>query len=212
MQSAESLASRPTKAPEPGADKRSCLLVAAVKVFMADGYHASMGKIAAQARVAKQTVYNHFGSKEKLFEAVIRHIAGTLAVPLAAPSLSVREALLAFAVAIRERTLSSAGIDAYRALVAEAPRFPSLARVVYETGPLATSDALAEFLQRRMDSGELHRADPQFAAQMFMGMVTGFERNRLLYGIRSRTTALAEKRQCERIVDGFLSMLGRVSA
>ena len=178
---------------------------------MAQGYHASMDRIAAQAKVAKQTVYNHFGSKEKLFEEVVRHIAGTIAVPLRESDANVRDTLVAFAVSIRARLLSSEGIGIYRALVAEAPRFPSLARLIYKTGPQATLDALAAFLQRRMASGELRQADAQFAAQTMMSMLTGHERTRRLFGIRARECELTEQRECERIVDSFLRTLDVLS-
>jgi TetR/AcrR family transcriptional regulator, mexJK operon transcriptional repressor len=196
---------RPSKAADNGTDKRACLLAAAVKVFMAQGFHASMDKIAAQAKVAKQTVYNHYGSKEELFEEVIRHIAGTIVVSLGEPEVSVRAALLGFAKAIRARILSPEGIGVYRALVAEAPRFPSLARLIYKTGPQAAQDALALFLERRMASKEIRKTDAQFAAQMLMSMLTGYDRVRLLYGIK--TAQASEQQQCERIVDCFLRTL-----
>ncbi|MSQ59319.1 MAG: TetR/AcrR family transcriptional regulator [Betaproteobacteria bacterium] len=199
---APAVSSRAPKAADNGTDKRACLLAAAVKVFMAQGFHASMDNIAAQAKVAKQTVYNHYGSKEKLFEEVIRHIAGTIVVSLGEPDVSVRTALLRFAKAIRARTLSPEGIGVYRALVAEAPRFPSLARLIYKTGPQAAQDALAQFLERRMASKELRKTDARFAAEMLMSMLTGYDRARLLYGMKiSRTN---EQQQCERIVDCFL--------
>ncbi len=204
---ASAMANRPSKAADNGTDKRACLLAAAVKVFMAQGYHASMDKIAAQAKVAKQTVYNHYGSKEKLFEEVIRHIAGTIVVSLGEPEAPVRTALLRFAKAIRARTLSPEGIGVYRALVAEAPRFPLLARLIYKTGPHAAQEALAQFLERRMAGGQIRKTDAQFAAQMLMSMLTGYDRARLLYGIKSSTGPASEQQQCERIVDCFLRTL-----
>lgn len=211
MPNAGAQAVRPSKANDPGSDKRSCLIAAAIKVFMAQGYHASMDRIAAEAKVAKQTVYNHFGSKERLFEEVVRHIAGRIAVPLAAPDASVRDALIGFAVSIRERLLSPEGIGVYRALVAEAPRFPSLAKLIYKTGPQATQDAVADFLAQRMARGEIRQHDPQFSAQMLMSMLTGYERSRRLFGVKGRECHGTEQRECERIVDCFLRTLDLVS-
>jgi TetR/AcrR family transcriptional regulator, mexJK operon transcriptional repressor len=193
-------------------DKRAHMLAVAEKVFLSEGYHASMDTIAARAKVAKQTVYNHFGSKEGLFEAVIRHMAGTVVVSLGEPQASMRTALLGFAKAIRARTLSPEGIGVYRALVAEAPRFPSLARLIYKTGQQAAQEALAEFLDRRMASKEIRKADSQFAAQMLISMLTGYERARLLYGIKNGASPANEQQQCERIVDCFLRTLDTVSS
>lgn len=204
-------ANRLRKAAESSSEKRSCLLAAGVKVFMEQGYHASMDKIAAQAKVAKQTVYNHFGSKERLFEEVIRHLAGTIVVSLGEPDVSVRSALLRFAEAARARTLSPQGIALYRTLVAEAPRFPSLARLIYQTGPQAAQDALATFLDNRVRSGEIRQIDSQFAAQMLTSMLTGYDRVRLLYGIKEKNDTASEKKKCEQIVDSFLCILDVVN-
>lgn len=52
--------------------KRKTILDGAVIVFIEDGYEqASMDKIAEIAGVSKKTVYNHFGSKETLFQSII---------------------------------------------------------------------------------------------------------------------------------------------
>ncbi|MEU8359936.1 TetR/AcrR family transcriptional regulator [Nonomuraea sp. NPDC048882] len=43
-----------------------------MELFLAEGYaRVSMDAIAARARVGKQTVYSHFGNKERLFLAVV---------------------------------------------------------------------------------------------------------------------------------------------
>lgn len=52
--------------------KRQTILEGAVKVFIESGYDvSSMDKIAEVAGVSKRTVYNHFQSKESLFQAVV---------------------------------------------------------------------------------------------------------------------------------------------
>jgi TetR/AcrR family transcriptional regulator of autoinduction and epiphytic fitness len=53
-------------------EKRQVILEGAVKVFIESGYEvSSMDKIAEVAGVSKRTVYNHFQSKESLFQAVV---------------------------------------------------------------------------------------------------------------------------------------------
>jgi len=52
--------------------KREAILEGAVKVFTANGFDASsMDRIAEVAGVSKRTVYNHFPSKEMLFQAIV---------------------------------------------------------------------------------------------------------------------------------------------
>ena len=75
-------------------DKRDNVCVAAIRVFIEDGYRASMDKIAAEAGVAKQTLYNQFGSKERLFADVIRQSVDTITLTLEEPGLNLRAARL----------------------------------------------------------------------------------------------------------------------
>ncbi len=52
--------------------KRAIILDGATTVFINMGYElASMDKIAETAKVSKRTVYNHFGSKENLFQVIV---------------------------------------------------------------------------------------------------------------------------------------------
>jgi TetR/AcrR family transcriptional regulator, mexJK operon transcriptional repressor len=199
---------RPRKAGELDAARRARMLSTAVEIFFADGYHASMDSIASQAKVAKQTVYNHFGCKERLFAEVVQHLADTVVVPLAEPGLDVRTALIKFSLALRARVLSVQGIGAHRALVAEAPRFPELAQLIYAKGHNAALETLSEFLHKRMTAGELQSGDSRFAAQMLLGMLIGHDRVRLLYGVKPERRQPSEARACARIVDCFLNAFG----
>ncbi|MDV9189945.1 TetR/AcrR family transcriptional regulator, partial [Streptomyces sp. SR27] len=53
------------------ARKRQAVLRAARDLFLREGFGVGMDAIAAEAGVSKVTVYNHFGSKEALFTAVV---------------------------------------------------------------------------------------------------------------------------------------------
>ena len=55
--------------------KRAAILDGAEYIFISMGYElASMDKIADKAGVSKRTVYNHFGSKENLFEVIVDNL------------------------------------------------------------------------------------------------------------------------------------------
>ncbi len=54
------------------ADKRESILTGALEVFARDGYtRAGIDVIAKEAGVSTRTIYNHFGDKATLFQAVI---------------------------------------------------------------------------------------------------------------------------------------------
>ena len=182
-------------------ENRARVLRAAAQAFLRHGYHASVDDIARRAGVAKQTVYHHFPSKDRLFEAAACDLSKHILVELEADASDVRSALLAFARAYRRRALGPQGLAMFRALTAEVPRFPGLARAVYQGGAGEMVRRLAGVLKGAMKRGELRRDDPKFAAELFLSMLAGQERVRRLYGLNG---AEAESRRVPRIVDCFL--------
>jgi TetR/AcrR family transcriptional repressor of mexJK operon len=180
---------------------RERVLRAAAEAFLQRGYHASVDDIARRAGVAKQTVYHHFPSKDRLFEAAARDLSKHILVELEDGAGDVRASLVAFARAYRKRVLGRQGLAMFRTLTAEVPRFPGLARAVYQGGAGAMVGRLMSFLHKAMDKGELRRDDPRFAAELFLSMLAGQERVRRLYGLNG---AEAESRRVPRIVDCFL--------
>jgi len=81
--------------------KRATILEGAVDVFISMGYElTSMDKIAETAGVSKRTIYNHFGSKENLFQAIVADFLAqrqSLKTITYDPEISLEEQLLAFA-------------------------------------------------------------------------------------------------------------------
>lgn len=52
--------------------KKEAILVRSTQVFLESGFHKlSMDELAEKIGVSKKTIYNNFGSKEKLLEAII---------------------------------------------------------------------------------------------------------------------------------------------
>ncbi|MBF0623913.1 MAG: TetR/AcrR family transcriptional regulator [Magnetococcales bacterium] len=189
------------------ADIRRRLIEAATKLFIEEGYRASIERIAARAGVARQTVYNHFSSKDDLFSEVANLVAGSILVTLDGEGLDVRERLQRFGVAFRLRVLSDEGLAMYRTIAAEVPRFPELGRAFFAKGPEQTITRLAAFLAQEMDAGTLRRDDPRFAAELLTSMLTGFDRTRRLFGAAADPDHHTEDREqalVARIIDSFL--------
>ncbi len=184
-------------------DSRRRLIEAAREAFLEEGYRASVDRIAARAGVAKQTLYNHFASKDDLFSEVARLASDRIVVSLEAETGNVGECLLRFSRAFRQKLLSDEGIAMFRVLVAEGARFPALARAFYDKGPLETRRRLAATLQRAMEAGRLRRDDPAFAAEMLVGMLMGLERTARMCGAPLLTESEEEGR-IGHIVDTFL--------
>lgn len=183
-------------------DCRSRLVQAACAVFAAEGYRVGVDRIAAQAGVAKQTLYNHFSSKADLFAEVIRTATAEFLVALDDESEGLRERLLRFGTGYRERLLSPGGLSFYRMLVAEIPRFPELAAAFYESGPRRTAQRLRAVLAEAMQRGALRRDDADFAASMLLSMLVGAERSHCMFS--GEPPPPADPAVAARLVDCFL--------
>ena len=181
---------------------RERVLRAATSSFLAHGYGSSVDAIARRAGVAKQTVYEHFPSKDELFKEAARGLARRVLVALDAEPRDVRATLSRFALAYRRRVLGAQGIAIFRALVPEVPRFRALARSMYAAGAGETVRRLAAYLQKAMDAGQLRRDDPELAAELLMGMLVGHERIKRLFGVTNSRAGGVQR--AERIVDCFL--------
>lgn len=183
-------------------------LAPARRLFLEHGYQAtSMEQVAVAMGVAKQTLYNRFESKENLFARVVAEGAERFLVTLREGRGELRQDLIHFARAFRGILLSAEGLAMYRLLMGEAARFPSLARAVYQAGPGRTQEQVRQLLARAMAEGRLARHDPEFAADMFLSMLTGLDRTRLLLG-ELPSTDEEERARVVAVVDTFLRAFG----
>jgi TetR/AcrR family transcriptional regulator of autoinduction and epiphytic fitness len=182
------------------------ILHAATTAFRDEGFECtSMDRIAELAGASKRTVYNHFGSKEALLQAVVErlfeHITALKQVEWD-----------------RERPLEEQLSDFARAksLVADDDSTPCLMRVVLgvfirqpdlvrEAIERAADDenTLARWLRKAHEAGRLHVEDPELAAEMFWAMADGaLFWPQLLHG---RMDAERRERLTREVVTTFLA-------
>lgn len=183
-------------------DKFSQIIAAAKAAFEDKGYRVSMADIAKRAGVAKQTLYNHFESKEVLFAEVIVGCGAEAASVLDNTTLPVADKIKAFAFALRRISMSPNGVAGYRAMTAEAHQFPELAASFYQQGVGVLHRQTAAVLAEAHQSGQLNCPDAGLAADMLFSMLTGFERSRLLLGVAQ--TDDGQDVRVEPIVAAFL--------
>ena len=158
--------------------KRDAIVQAAIGEFREHGFNGtSMDRVAAAADVSKRTVYNHFPSKEELFEAILLlmwersqspdDLAYTAARPL-------RDQLLEL-LAQKMRLLNDASfIDLSRVAMADMMHSPERARGI--TAKLsAKEEGLPRWLRAAQHDGRLRATmDVPYAAQQLQGMVKAF--------------------------------------
>ena len=125
----------PSNRAERTAERREAIIEAALDEFISRGFTATrIDDVARRAGVAKGTIYLHFKDKESMFEELIR----TALVPLigrlhAPPPIggTVRDAVEAFARTFIQEVAATRRGDIVRLIVAEGPRFPSIADFYY---------------------------------------------------------------------------------
>ena len=158
--------------------KREAIVQAAIAEFREHGFAGtSMDRVAAAADVSKRTVYNHFPSKDELFEAIlaqmwehshaqaeIRYDAGR---PLRAQLLAVLEQKM--------QMLDDASfIDLSRVAMAELMHTPERARALVDRLS-EKEEGLPQWLRAAQLHGRLRAGvDANYAAHQLHGMVKSF--------------------------------------
>lgn len=212
-------APKPAPSGARAARKRQAVVRAARDLFLREGFGVGMDAIAAEAGVSKVTVYNHFGSKEALFTAVV---AGALDEPLAAGGEEAEGPDLALLVAAEgpdalKAALTDAGHAwaravraddegrALRTLVAtELHRFPELGRAWRAHGPAGHHPAVADALRTLADRGLLDIPDLEVAVLQLYSLLVFPQMVFEQYG-----TELAEELSERLVTDGVEMFLRR---
>ena len=155
--------------------KRSAIVKAAVEAFQQYGYFAaSMNGIADAASVSKRTLYNHFDSKEALFDAILEELK------VRAEQLPKCEFDDSRDLAEQLTELAQSEIDFFTSEDVQALARAGLSRVLGE--PDAGQQVDQRFFIRRVTtwmkkaqaSGCLLEADAEFAAMQFVGLLRTF--------------------------------------
>src|SRR3984957_11318385 len=165
------------------ARKRHAIMEAATALFLRDGYrNTSMDQVAADAAVSKQTVYKQFADKEQLFrdivlgvtgnsEAIITDMTSVLRSTSVASHAELRAVLTDLARRYIDGVLQPHVLALRRLIIAEAERFPDLARTYFEQAPARAIEVVANALQAYIERGLLAAVDPRLAAAHFAYLV-----------------------------------------
>jgi AcrR family transcriptional regulator len=135
------------------------ILDAATAIFLQYGFAgASLEKIADAASASKATLYSRYSGKEALFSEVVKRSAGRSlqAIQQTPRADSLQEQLALATRTLVTRLLSDEVVGLIRMVVADAPRFPTLAKLTHDAGRLRAIDAvaavIAEHAQRPRDA------------------------------------------------------------
>jgi AcrR family transcriptional regulator len=159
---------------------------AARQLFLELGFAAtSMDAIAKAAGVSKATLYAYFPSKEALFASLIMAECEDLQRHLPSPDLSdgLYPALQEFSRQYLRIFVERKDIAFVRTIANESSRFPELGRLFYESGPLAITIRLAQFLDEAKAKGLLNFEDSMMTATQFLSLIRGESPLRTMLGM-----------------------------
>ena len=156
--------------------KQCSIMKAAREIFLTQGFaRAGMAEIARVADVSTATLYKHFISKEQLFLDVVRECYNDVNAESQAANLSddssAEDALFAIARDFVRLHHQEQVNLLFRAVIAEQPAHPDLAREVFENGPARRYDSMKQILDGLVKRGELVKHDTASGARMFAGML-----------------------------------------
>lgn len=160
-------------------DKSLSVLNAATSVFLTYGFSAATtDMIQRKARVSKATLYACFPTKEALFIAVMERECAAMTTTLRAiepTSGHVSRTLTDLGLSYLEIVLSPTALALMRVTVAEAPRFPDLARRFYLAGPKVVNRLIAGQLEAAASAGEIdvQAVGVENAATLFSSLLRG---------------------------------------
>lgn len=162
------------------AGKRIAILAAAEPVFLRGGYvGTNVDEIAAAAGVSKPTVYRHFGSKEGLFVALVTEMTTRAGdglhddLPVPTTREELRAVLTAWATRQLKIVLTPRLMQVRRLVIGEVPRFPDLARALYEAGPRRAITTITGVLRDADARGLALVPDPEESASLYNWLVMG---------------------------------------
>lgn len=165
------------------AARRRHILDSALKTFLRDGYHgATMERVAEDAEVSKQTLYNYFVDKETLFVSLIEERKAERILPALEPALqAIAQGDLETGLRAVAETALCPKEDAeqaafFRLALETATELPELTQRVRDgirdRVCLPTIDRIREALAHGIDSGRLRPVDAEVAARIVFGTMT----------------------------------------
>ena len=184
---------------------RALITEAAASEFLAKGYSGtSVDDIAAAAGVAKRTIYNIYGDKERVFRAMITEAIATAEAyseRLGTSGLTDRhtqsgstleQRLVDIARDLAQSIHLGPVVPLRRLVIGAAGRFPDLAVEYYRRAPQLVMSQLARALTELDAMGQLVVPDPELAAEHLAFLTIGASLDRAMFdSSRTLDAALA---------------------
>ena len=188
-----------------GQQRKEKILSAATGLFLSEGYgDTSIDAIVEQSGGSKATLYSYYPTKADLFRAVVDSIVTTQEGPELESLDNVRETLVTFAEHRLAIVFSSNHRALMRLIISERDRFPDIARMYYEQGPLHSHMLLRDYFEILIERGLIEIRSADEACEFFRGMLMHQRYIEQLYLDASPLSAEEIGVKARHVVDRFL--------
>src|SRR5262245_35160354 len=157
--------------------RHRALLKTAMRLFLKAGWEGtSIDEISRQSGIAKRFIYARYADKAALFVGTLQrfiedHVGALhMCEPLAE---DVEQGLYALGRRMLDLALQPAALTFHRLFIAQAPRFPQLAKLFVEHNRHRGLGHIEQTLRAYADRGCIELGDPQIRAEQFFILVIG---------------------------------------
>jgi len=197
------------KNPDPvssrGQQRKAKILAAATQLFLKDGYgETSIDGIVEKSGGSKATLYSFYPTKADLFRAVVDSIVTSSTSQELQSQNNIRDTLVAFAEHRMRVAFSRKHRALTRLIIAERERFPDIARMYYEQGPLHSHILLRDYFDMLIDKGLIEIRSAEEASEFFRGMLMHQRYIEQLYLNASQPSAEEIGVRARHVVDRFI--------
>ena len=156
--------------------KRDRIIRLSSELFLENGYeNVSINDIIEVTGGSKGTIYSYFGSREKLFEAVVDKMCNDVTVKIDISSNgTLEEQLTRIGRSFVDMVLSQHVLRFHRLMTYIGRTFPEAGRLFYDTGPRTAYGIIAAWVDKQQKAGTLRDdEDPFRLATLFHDMLIG---------------------------------------
>lgn len=157
--------------------KRQRYLDSATRLFLEQGYeHTGLDQLIEECGGSKLTLYNYFGDKKGLLEAVVVEMTGQLQDVLSFEPVdgeSIRDQLIHFSHCYLRYIYNPDMLKLIRLVLAQSRSEPELAAFFTERTARYSRDVLQAFLEGQLANGGLQLTDTFTASEQLLGALKG---------------------------------------
>lgn len=160
-----------------GEERRQAVLDAALELFLKHGFAAtSLDRVIERAGGSRRIIYQTYGGKEGLLEAVVSQGCQGIIEQLDLDSLlemPPADALSRIGDTFLDMLTAPRKIALLRLVTAESTHAPELGRQFMAAGPERGYKLILSYFRGAMEAGKLSLPDPETSARQFLELVKG---------------------------------------